>query len=83
MEKTEKVYAKGIRTFNKHEKAPDFVYGTLIISPNELMEWIKENPQYLTDYKGSPQLKMQVLNGDKGIYLTVDTWKPSTDSTPF
>ena len=72
MEKTEKVYAKGIRTFGKHEKAPDFVLGTLIISPNELMEWINENPQYLTDYKGSPQLKMQVLNGDKGIYLTVN-----------
>ena len=72
----EKIYVKGLRTFAKNEKAPDFVLGTLIITPNELVQWLKENEQYLTDYKGTKQLKCQILNGDKGIYFTVDTWKP-------
>ncbi len=76
-EKKEKIYAAGLRTFPKHENAPDFVLGTLIITPNELFSWLKENEQYLTEYKDTKQLKLQILNGDKGIYTVVDTWKPS------
>lgn len=72
----EKIYPKGLRTFAPREGAPDFVKGTLIITPNELVKFCKENEQYLSDYNGSKQLKCQMLEGDKGIYLVVDTYKP-------
>ena len=83
---TEKVYAKGIRTFPKHEKQPSFVLGAMVITIAELNDWVKQNEQYLTDYNGQKQLKFQILQGDKGINLVVDTYKagvkaePATDS---
>jgi len=72
-----KIYPKGLRTFAKNEKAPSFVLGTLVITPNELTSWIRENESLLSDYNGSKQLKLQILQGDKGIYFTVDTYKPT------
>lgn len=72
---TEKVFLKGFRTFAKHENAPDFVLGTLLITPNEFVSWLKENSQYLTEYKGDKQLKVQILQGQKGINFVVDTYK--------
>ena len=36
----EKIYPQGLRTFAKNEKAPDFVLGTLVITPNELIKWL-------------------------------------------
>jgi len=83
---TEKVYAKGIRCFPKHEKQPPFVLGAMVITIAELNDWVKQNEQYLTDYNGQKQLKFQILQGDKGINLVVDTYKagakaePATDS---
>jgi len=70
-----KIYPKGIVTFAKNEKAPDFVLGTMVITPNDFMEWIKENKSLLTDYNGKSQIRLQILNGNKGVYLTVDTFK--------
>jgi Zn/Cd-binding protein ZinT len=72
---TEKIYVAGFRTFPKHEKSPDFVLGSLLITPNELFKFIKENSQYLTDYKGEKQLKCQILQGKNGINFVVDTYK--------
>ena len=72
---TEKVYAKGIRCFPKHEKQPSFVLGAMVITIAELKDWVKQNEQYLTDYNGQKQLKFQILQGDKGINLVVDTYK--------
>ena len=37
----DKVFTKGIRTFAKHNSAPDFVLGELVITPNELFTWLK------------------------------------------
>jgi len=75
---------KGLITFNPHQNAPNFVLGTIAISVKQLNEWLKgEGAQYLTDYKGSPQLKLQALNGEKGLYLTVDTFKPRTQDEPL
>jgi|TARA_R110002020_G_scaffold424088_2_gene633256 hypothetical protein len=71
-----KIYPKGIRTFAPREGAPDFVAGTMIITLNDLFQFAKENPELLSEYEGNKQLKCQMLNGDKGVYLTVDTWKP-------
>lgn len=39
---TEKSYPKGLMGFHKHEKAPEFVLGTLIIDPNKFLNgWAK------------------------------------------
>ena len=73
----EKVYASGLRTFPPHPNAPEFILGTLLITPEELREWIQNNPQYMTEYKGSAQLKLSVQKGrdGNGITLSVDVWK--------
>ena len=81
---SETIYPKGVRIFAPHSNAPDFVKGTVIITPNELFKFCKENEEYMTDYKGEKQLKLQLLENDKGLYVKVDTWKPSgeANSTP-
>ncbi len=71
----ETIYPKGLRTFPPRENAPSFVKGTLIISPNVFMDFLDANPQYVTEYKGEHQLKLNILEGDKGLYFTVDTYK--------
>lgn len=79
----QKIYPKGLRTFDKNANAPEFVLGTLIITPNELVAWLKENANYLTDYNGTKQLKLQILKGEKGVYFTVDTFVPKAkNETP-
>ena len=83
-----KIYPKGLRTFPKNEKQPDFVLGTLMVTPNELINWIRENESLLIEYKGNKQLKLQMLNGDKGIYFVVDTYSKQKqfekdDNLPF
>lgn len=85
---SEKIYPKGIMCFQKNEKAPDFVLGTMVINPNQLMAWLRENEGLMSEYKGEKQLRCQVLNGNKGIYLQVDTYKKaenvdSKDGLPF
>ena len=75
----EKVKAEGIVTFAPSDKAPDWVHGTLVIDINKFIDWIKaDGKQYLTDYKGQPQLKLQVtgMKDKRGILVSVDTWKP-------
>ena len=77
-EKTEKVYAKGIRIFPANSNAPDFVKGSMVIGINELVTWAEENPSLLSEYKGAKQIKLQILENDNGMYTVVDTWKPTS-----
>lgn len=78
----DKVFAKGIRTFAKHNSAPDFVLGELVITPNELFTWLKgDGAQYLTEYKDVKQLKLQVTKSrDGGLMLAVNTYKPQSQA---
>lgn len=78
--KTEKVYPKGIIAFKPNEKAPSFVKGSVLVTPSDLIEWLKENDSYMTDYKGKLQLKLQLLENEKGLYFVVDTYSPKTSS---
>ena len=67
---------KGLRWFNPGEAAPDFVMGTLVVTPREFVDYIKENPQYLTEYEGKKQLKIQLLLSKNGkLYGKVDDYK--------
>lgn len=72
---SDKIYPKGIRVFPKHAKAPEFVLGTVIVSVDEFVAWVNDNHQLLTEYNGEQQLKLQLLTGNKGIYMQVDTYK--------
>jgi hypothetical protein len=74
----EKIYVKGFIGFPKHEKAPEFVIGSLVININEFKEFVNgDGKQYLTDYKGNNQLKIQVTKGrNGGMVFCVDTYKP-------
>ena len=68
-------YPEGIRAFSPHEKAPEFVKGTIILEPNKLINWLKENKDFLKDYKGEKQLRLSLKAGTKGLYLEVDTYE--------
>jgi len=88
--KKEKVFPKGIMAFKPNEKAPEFVKANVMVTPNELISWLKENDEHLNDYKGNKQLKLQLLENDKGYYFLVDTYQAkkivdevSTTDLPF
>ena len=71
----ETIYPEGVAVFSPHDKAPDFVVGSLVITPNDLISWLKKNEGLLTEYKGKKQLKLQIKKGTKGLYCSVDTYK--------
>jgi len=77
----ETIFPKGIRVFKPRDNAPDFVLGSVVISLNELVQFGKDNPDLLTDYNGTEQLKLNALKSKDGaFYFAVDTWKPSKNS---
>ena len=72
----DQILPKGVRMFNKHQNAPDFVVGSLVITPNDLVAWLKEQPGLMTDYNGAKQIRLQVLKSKDGnLYCAVDTYK--------
>lgn len=68
-------YPKGIIIFKPHEKAPDFVKGSVVITPKDFRDWCNENAEAATDYKGSKQFRFSLKEGKKGLYLELDTYK--------
>lgn len=62
--------------FSPRDGAPDFVKGQIVISLNELIQYCKDNPGNLSEYKGNKQLKLDLLDGKKGLYLKVNDYKP-------
>jgi hypothetical protein len=74
----DKKYANGVRCFNPHPNAPDFVKGTVIISLNALIAWAKANPDCLSEYEKDgvkdKQIKLQIKEGDNGIYTQLDLY---------
>jgi hypothetical protein len=78
---TDKILAKGIRFFT-NEKQPDFVVCNVVITPNELVQFIKDNSEHLTDYNGQKQIKLQLLKSKEGkLYANIDTYKPNAAQT--
>ena len=77
----DKKFPQGIRVFAPRENAPSFVKGQIIITPNDLFQWLKDNPDLLTDYQGNKQLKISILERkDGGGWNTVvDTCKPQSN----
>lgn len=85
----DKIYPEGLRAFAPHSKAPDWVRGTIVITPNDFFSWLKKNENLLTEYKGQKQIRLQLCDGNKGLYLVVDEYKgkekveDSESSLPF
>ena len=79
---SDKIYPKGLRTFPPREGTPDFIKGTLIITLNEFVAFCKNSPDLLTEYNGQKQLKCNILEGDKGLYFQVDTYRPPANQQP-
>jgi hypothetical protein len=71
----DKVFADGIVCFKPQASAPDFIKGDILIGIDVLLKWANDHPEYLHDYKGDRQIKLQLLDGTKGLYLTVNTYK--------
>jgi len=69
------IYLEGVRMFPPTDGVPDFVKGSGVIAINQLVKFLKDNPSYVSDYKGEPQVKFQLLEGRNGLYFTVDTYK--------
>lgn len=71
----DKIYPKGIMTFGARDNAPEFVLGTMIVTIDDLKGFFEEQKQHISQYNGKDQLKFNMLKGDKGVYLVLDTYK--------
>ena len=74
----DKIFPEGIRVFSPRNGAPDFVKGSIVITPNQLITWLKANKDVLTDYKGEKQLNLDLLSSKEGkLFVSVNTYKPT------
>jgi hypothetical protein len=73
----DRTYIRGIISFEKNAKAPDFVLGNGVINIDDLTDWIAtEGKEHITDYKGKRQIKIQFLmSKDNRVSIIVDTYK--------
>ena len=84
----DQILPEGLRFFNKRDTSPDFVVGALVITLDDLKNFVETRPELLTEYNGKKQLKLQILKSKEGkLYSSVDTWKPDgntqTQSKPL
>lgn len=63
-------YPKGIFINKAREGAPEFVRASISIKAEDAIAWIKE----VVNDKG--YVNIDVLNGEKGLYLKHNDWKP-------
>ncbi len=73
----DKIYPKGIMFFKAREGSPDFVKGTMIVTPKQFLEWAKTMSEHFSEYNGDKQLKFDLLDGNNGIYAALNTFKPN------
>lgn len=77
----EKVYPKGIYANKKRDNSPEFVLGGISIKKYDLMEWLESAEENDKGY-----INLDMLKGDDGPYLVVNTWKPTkkeSEEAPF
>jgi hypothetical protein len=80
-----KIYPKGINAFLPSGKAPDWILANILIEPNELYRWLKENPSLIKEvtYKGKKhkQIKLILAKGKDRLNLYVDTYQAKTNDS--
>ena len=67
---SDNIYPKGFFIKPAHEKAPDFVRGRVSVKIEDFNNFLKEHGN------SDGWCNFQLLNGDKGLYLKLDTWQP-------
>ena len=65
-------FAAGIYWNDKHEKAPDFVIGSISVQPDKFIEWLERQE---TSDKGYVRLQVKYAKSGKA-YVALDNWKP-------
>lgn len=70
-------FAQGIYFNKPHEKAPDFVLGSISIRSEVFSEWLA---QQKTSERGYVRLKINVGKESGKPYVAVDDWKPEEGS---
>jgi hypothetical protein len=72
------VYPKGILFFKKKDTAPSWVIGELIITPNQLFDWVGDNAdQLMKSDKYGNQLKLTIT--EKGLQVNKFEPKQNVD----
>lgn len=84
----DKIFPEGIRIFAPRSGSPNYVKGSIVITPNALVAWLKANPQFLKEYKGEKQITLDLMESKEGkTYLSVNTYQKesagSKDDLPF
>lgn len=75
------IYPQGIKFFKPNDKQPEWIIGSFVITPDDLMAWFIDHPELATEYNGKKQIKCQLRKGKDGPYIAVDTWKPQAANT--
>lgn len=85
----DKIFPEGVRIFDPRAGAPTYVKGSIVITPNALVAWLKKNPELLNEYKGEKQVTLDIMESREGkTYLSVNTRQVqpasnSNDDLPF
>ena len=73
----EKIFADGFRFFERKDNQPEFILGSILVTPETLNKWVNDNPELTSDYQGKRQVKFQIKKSKDGkVYVELDTWKP-------
>ena len=68
---SEKTFAEGIYFNDKHEKAPDFVIGSISIQYDKFIDWIAKQESNEKGY-----IKLDIVRSKAGKpYITLNTYK--------
>lgn len=70
-------YPKGIFIDKPREGSPEFVRARISIKAEDAVAWIKE----VVNEKG--YVNIDVLNGEKGLYLKHNDWKPTEKAEKY
>ena len=76
---SETQFVDGLRAYRPHERAPDFVKANLKVDRDELIEWLKGQPEIV-------RIDIKESRGGN-YYAAVNDYKPKaddrTDQEPF
>lgn len=72
--KSDVVFIDGLHFDKPHENAPDFIKGRISIHAKRLVDWMRENKQYMSE-NGFFNLDLKKSKAGK-LYLAVNTFKP-------
>jgi len=82
MSENSTIYVNGIRTFPKKDNSPEWILGNGVITPRELIDFLKspEAVDNMTEYKGQKQLPVTfVANRGGGFSIKVNNYKPKEE----